>query len=72
MGYALPAENLRMGPNANTLWWAGAGGSVVVIDMDARLCMAYVMNRMRNAIVGDERSGRLVSAVYDSLGPRAA
>jgi hypothetical protein len=36
------------------------------------LCMAYFLKRMRRAIIGDERSGNLVSAVYDSLGLRAA
>jgi CubicO group peptidase (beta-lactamase class C family) len=67
MGYALPSDVMPKGPGAKTLWWAGLGGSIVIVDTDSRLCMSYVMNQMKNAIVGDERSGSLISAVYGSL-----
>ncbi len=44
----------------------GWGGSLAIIDLDARVSIAYVMNRMA-ADPGDRRGGRLAAAVYKSL-----
>ena len=55
-------------PGPNTLFWAGAGGSLVLIDLDAHTTLAYAMNRMAPAIIGDERSFRIVRAVWSALG----
>ncbi len=68
MGYALPTEDIPVSPNPGTLWWGGAGGSTVVVDTDAHVCMSYVMNQMDNNIVGDPRGTALSAAVYESLG----
>ena len=67
MGYALANELIPISPNANTLWWGGAGGSTVVVDTDAHVCFSYVMNQMDNNIVGDPRGAALGAAVYSSL-----
>ena len=67
MGYALRNEAVPMGPNQNTLWWGGAGGSTIVVDMDAHLCFSYVMNQMDNHIVGDPRGTSLGFALYEGL-----
>ncbi len=67
MGYAFGNEMLPVTPNKNALWWAGAGGSIVVIDEDNRMCFSYVMNQMKSAMIGDERSGSLTSALYAGL-----
>jgi len=67
MGYALPTDAIPVSPNPNTLWWGGAGGSTIAVDMDAHLCFSYVMNQMDNYIVGDPRGASLAAAVYESL-----
>lgn len=67
MGYALPTADIPVSPNANTLFWGGAGGSTVVVDTDARLCFSYVMNQMDNYIIGGPRGQALAAAVYESL-----
>jgi CubicO group peptidase (beta-lactamase class C family) len=67
MGYAYGNEMLPVTPNKNAIWWAGAGGSTVVIDEDHRLCFSYVMNQMKAAMVGDERSASLSRALYETL-----
>jgi CubicO group peptidase (beta-lactamase class C family) len=67
MGYAYGNDMLPVAPNKNAIWWAGAGGSTVVIDEDNRLCFSYVMNQMKAAMVGDERSASLSRALYDAL-----
>jgi hypothetical protein len=43
------------------------GGSAVIMDLDARLSLAYVMNKMAPDMIGDIRSVRLGQAVYESL-----
>jgi len=67
MGFALPSEGIPISPNANTLWWGGAGGSLIAIDTDAHLCFSYVMNQMDNHIVGDPRGTGLGSALYGCI-----
>lgn len=38
-----------------------------LLDLDAKLSIAYVMNKMTSGLTEDPRSERLVEAVYDSL-----
>ncbi len=66
MGYGLQGA-LRMFPNERTVFWGGYGGSLVVCDMDARLCMAFVMNKMAGTTTGDMRAGMLMANVYAAL-----
>lgn len=67
MGYAKPADWNSLSPNANSLWWGGAGGSTICVDTDAHVCMSYVMNQMGNYLLGDPRGISLHQALYASL-----
>jgi hypothetical protein len=40
---------------------------VVVVDLDARLCFSYVMNRMDSGVLGDPRGYDLMEAVFDCM-----
>ena len=44
---------IPIGPRA--CFWGGWGGSIVVIDLEAKLVISYVMNRMASDLVGDPR-----------------
>jgi CubicO group peptidase (beta-lactamase class C family) len=66
MGYGLPGEMMPL-PNPNTCFWGGWGGSLVVVDMDARACFAYVMNKMGEGTTGDIRAFQLVMPIYQAL-----
>ena len=44
MGYGLSNPSMPIGPRA--CYWGGFGGSVVVMDLDAQLTVAYMMNKM--------------------------
>lgn len=68
LGYAFPSEAMPMSPNDKAMFWGGAGGSTIVVDQPARVCLSYVMNQMKAAIVGDVRGGGLGKAFYDCLG----
>jgi CubicO group peptidase (beta-lactamase class C family) len=67
MGYAFPSDLMPMSPNENAMFWGGAGGSTIVVDIDAHVSMSYVMNQMKAAIVGDKRGGQLGKAFYAAL-----
>jgi CubicO group peptidase (beta-lactamase class C family) len=67
LGYGLPSPEAPLSPNEHACYWGGWGGSLVVVDMDARMCVAYVMNRMGEGTLGDTRGINLLFAAYGAL-----
>jgi CubicO group peptidase (beta-lactamase class C family) len=67
MGFGLNDPSFPISPNPRTFFWGGWGGSLAIIDLDARLSIAYVMNRMNANLLGDLRGGGLAGAVYTAL-----
>jgi len=55
-------------PNKNSIYWGGYGGSLILIDMDARSTMSYVMNVMHGTTTGDMRGLGLAMATWTALG----
>jgi hypothetical protein len=51
-------------PAGRLCTWGGAGGSLVLIDVDRRLTFAYVMNKMVPCLVGPTASA-LVERLYE-------
>ena len=70
IGFALSVAGAPAGPNPRTFFWGGWGGSMGLIDVDARMSFGFLMNKMGAGTVGDLRAGRLLRAVYDSLARR--
>lgn len=64
-GYGLPSPEIPMPPRS--CFWAGWGGSLVIVDLDARATFAYAMNRMADALVGDDRGLALAAATMGAL-----
>ncbi len=67
VGYGLNSPRNPISPNAKVCYWGGWGGSLVVNDVDAGFTFAYVMNRMGEGTVGDDRAHNLLRAIYASL-----
>lgn len=67
VGYGLNSARNPISPNPRVCYWGGWGGSLVVNDVDAGFTMAYVMNRMGEGTVGDDRAHAILRAVYSSL-----
>ena len=65
MGYGLASETMPMGPRSFS--WGGYGGSLVFNDLDGRLTVAYVMNRMEANLLGDQRGASLVLSAIAAL-----
>jgi len=57
---------LGYGLFGNSLGWGGWGGSLVMIDPEGRMAVAYVTNQMREP-ADDTRGLELVMAAYDGL-----
>lgn len=62
IGYGLNSAETPLGVNDRTCWWAGWGGSMCVVDVENRLTVSYVMNRMLGA--DDLRAARVVFAAH--------
>jgi CubicO group peptidase (beta-lactamase class C family) len=67
MGFGLTGPHMPLSPNPNVFFWGGWGGSLAIVDLDARVSIAYVMNRMAPDMSGDLRGGMIVLATYKSL-----
>lgn len=68
IGYGLNSPRNPISPHARVCYWGGWGGSLVVNDVEAGFTLAYVMNRMGEGTVGDDRAHTLLRAMYASLG----
>lgn len=68
MGFGLPSEAVPISPNERAFFWGGWGGSLAIVDLDARLSVAYVMNKMAADLLGDLRGGTVALSAYAGLG----
>ncbi len=55
------------GPSQDAFGHPGAGGSHAFADPENKLSFAYLMNRMEQKVLPNEKSLRLVDAIYDLL-----
>ena len=62
MGYGLGSDLMPLGPR--TCFWGGWGGSIIMVDVDLRIAVSYVMNRMQSGLVGDTRGLGVVQAAF--------
>ncbi len=60
LGYGLSSATMPMGPRSCA--WGGYGGSLIFNDLDARVTIAYVMNRMEGGLIGDARGASIALA----------
>jgi CubicO group peptidase (beta-lactamase class C family) len=67
LGFGLPTAAFQL-PNPNTIYWGGYGGSLILIDMDARTTISYVMNKMAPTTQGDMRGLGLAMGVWSAMG----
>ncbi|SMD27408.1 serine hydrolase domain-containing protein [Kibdelosporangium aridum] len=68
IGYALPRQDtVAWIPDGKICFWGGWGGSMIIMDLDRRMTVSYMMNKMAPGIIGSERSGTYVKAIYNAL-----
>ncbi|WP_439814934.1 serine hydrolase domain-containing protein [Zavarzinia sp. CC-PAN008] len=66
LGFGLPGPWLQT-PNPDSIFWCGWGGSLGLIDMNARTSFAYAMNRMSSGLLIDPRALGLAQAMWAGL-----
>jgi hypothetical protein len=66
MGFGLPSATVPL-PNPNSMFWGGYGGSLAIIDMDARMSIGYAMNKMGGSTTGDTRALGMAMAMWQGL-----
>jgi CubicO group peptidase (beta-lactamase class C family) len=58
------AARRMFGPSQSAFGHPGAGGANAFADPESRLAFAYVMNQMEQQVLPNEKSLRLVDAIY--------
>lgn len=54
-------------PTGTVCFWVGRGGSIVMMDLDRRITLAYTMNRLGDGILGSERTHSYIRHAYEAL-----
>jgi CubicO group peptidase (beta-lactamase class C family) len=69
IGYGLAQpETLPYIPQDGRLcFWGGWGGSMIIVDVDRRMTIAYMMNQMAPGIIGGPTATELVTAAYTAV-----
>lgn len=66
MGFGLPGAWLET-PNPDSLFWCGWGGSLGLVDLNARTSFAFAMNKMSGGALVDPRALGLAKAMWAGL-----
>lgn len=65
IGYALPQpDTFPYIPDGRICFWGGWGGSMIIVDVERRMTIAYMMNKMAGGLVGNPTSEDVISTVY--------
>lgn len=69
IGYGLPTPEAVpfLPPDERVCFWGGWGGSMVLMNPDRRTTAAYVMNKMGLGTLGNERTARYASLIYEAI-----
>lgn len=69
LGVALPSpQSLPWIPEGRICFWGGWGGSFFLMDLDRRMTIGYVMNKMHPVIIGNERTTHdYVKEIYKAV-----
>jgi CubicO group peptidase (beta-lactamase class C family) len=69
VGYGLRGEGpTEWLPKGRVCFWGGWGGSIVVMDLERKVTLTYVMNKMGAGTLGSARTHAYVNKVYEVLG----
>jgi CubicO group peptidase (beta-lactamase class C family) len=66
LGYALALFGMDF-EGHKVCFWGGSGGSLIVVDVEARMTLAYVMNKLEGSPFGDPRNTAILRAAYAAL-----
>ncbi len=64
LGFGIPCKEFPF-PHPRTLFWGGMGGSLAMIDLDAKMSVAFAMNKMSAKVLYDIRKERFLKALTE-------
>ncbi|PNS14596.1 Inner centromere protein-related protein pic1 [Sphaceloma murrayae] len=66
IGFHIRGDGARLDwlPAGKICYWGGMGGSMAVMDVDRRMTITYMMNKMDNVGLCSERAKAYIQAVY--------
>jgi CubicO group peptidase (beta-lactamase class C family) len=64
IGFGLLSPGMPVAVNDRTLWWAGWGGSMAVVDVENSTTAVYVMNRMMDGLQGGMRAANVIFGAH--------
>ncbi|EER44719.1 beta-lactamase [Histoplasma capsulatum var. duboisii H88] len=70
IGYALPLKPMPFFLPENTeriCFWVGWGGSIAIMDLERRMTITYVMNKMAAGAIGSNRGDAYAKAIYAAV-----
>jgi CubicO group peptidase (beta-lactamase class C family) len=68
IGFGLPQQDtLPYIPDERICFWGGWGGSMIVMDLDRRMTVSYMMNKMGMGTIGSERAELYLRTVYGCI-----
>jgi CubicO group peptidase (beta-lactamase class C family) len=69
IGYGLPEPaGVPFVPEGKICFWGGWGGSMIIMDLDRRTTISYMMNKMQPGAVGSDNAARYLTTIYKLLG----
>jgi CubicO group peptidase (beta-lactamase class C family) len=54
-------------PEGRSCFWGGWGGSLIIMDLDRRTTISYMMNKMQPGLVGSDVAAGYLTAIYKLL-----
>ncbi len=69
IGYSLPTPEAVpfLPPGERVCFWGGWGGSMVLMNPTRRTTATYVMNKMGQGTLGNERTARYAKLIYEAI-----
>jgi CubicO group peptidase (beta-lactamase class C family) len=66
-GLAQPDSLPYLPTDGRVCCWGGWGDSFVLVDIDHRMTLTYMMNQMASGIIGGPTATELITAAYSAL-----
>ncbi|KAJ6121619.1 hypothetical protein N7512_004084 [Penicillium capsulatum] len=65
LGVGLPVpQTIPYIPEGRVCFWSGWGGSMFIMDMERKMTISYIMNKMAQGTLGNENAGAYISEIY--------
>ncbi|KAI9923930.1 hypothetical protein ASPWEDRAFT_170434 [Aspergillus wentii DTO 134E9] len=72
IGFGLPVpQTVPFIPDDKVCYWGGWGGSIVIMDLNRKMTITYVMNKMGSGTMGTSRTGDFVRKIYQIYNEKA-